>query len=153
MFVFLIPQLGRVATCVSLALAATATVVLGVPYSALACGIALVVSVWSVAVYQKVTVSKTVVTLSLTAFHRRISRETIVPITSDVTAVLSVLLRRRGMSRPLRRIAFLVDGKALCWTRALHGQIEQELVLALTDIAGLHVQTVGSGRIFPPLRQ
>ena len=99
---------------------------------------------------QEIGVDGSIVTLSRTLFGRRVGRVRTIDTASDISAFVYILLRRRGMSRHIRRIVFFANGRPIARTKILPSAAEARLVAALADEAGLQVRTMEAGRSFPP---
>lgn len=150
MFTFSIPHRRRLTSCVSLAVASALCFALGWAYAYWVLVISGVCGFWLCFERQLVEIEGRWLTFTRTLFDKPVGRRTRIDTSTGTRLILSVLFPRRGLPRPLRRIAVLKEGKAVAWTKDLPPDIEEPLLLALETQTGLTISIVESKGEFRP---
>jgi len=148
--VFSIPHRGRIASCFSLAAVSGLAFSLEWPATPWICLLTGGAAIWICFERQRVEVDGKRVTFTRTFLGKAVGTPQMIDTSNGVRAILSVLLRRRGLPSPMRRIAFLKDGRAIAWTKDLPPDIEAPLLLSLKAEAALEVSVIESGGSFRP---
>ena len=150
MVVLFIPHRSRMASCISLAVATAVVLFLGWKHAPWIAVVAVLTAVWICGEGQRVEIDGTRVTLTRTLFGRPFGGIRAIDVSEGVSAILSVLLPRRGLATAIRRVAFLVDGRVIARTKDLPPDIEERLLSSLREEANVEILTIESGGSFRP---
>lgn len=150
MAAFSIPHRGRIASCLSLAVAILVVFLLGWKHAPWIGAVAAATAVWICIEGQRVEIDGSQVTITRTLLGRTFGKPLAIDTSKGASAVLSVLLPRRGLPVAIRRVAFLMDGQVIARTKDLPSDIEAHLLSSLKEEANIEVPTIESGGSFRP---